>query len=73
MQVGFSQHALGRIKERSINAEDVMTALFEPDKYSATYGGRIQVEKKIGSRNLKVIYIEEKDTMIVITAYYTRL
>ena len=71
MKVEFIEHALERMKERSITEEEVIKAISEPDYVGKGYGGREVAQKLIDGKLLRVVYKRHGDKIIVITAYKT--
>ena len=70
MKIIFSLHARKRIFQRSIAKSRVREAVLEPDWYEPTFGGRIKVQKGIKQKTLEVIYFEQGECLVVITAYF---
>ena len=75
MHLKFPPHCQSRISERGINIDHVKKAITEPDNKKNLFEGRIQVNKKIGSKTIEVVYFksafrDKKEEYIIITAYY---
>lgn len=75
MILKFTTHCQVRILERLINIEHIKQALLKPDKKKEAGEGKIKVWKKIGTKQIVVIYYRDafrdrKNEYIVITAYY---
>lgn len=75
MFLRFTNHCQSRILERGINIEHIKKAIREPDSKKNVFEGKIQVNKKVGSKVIEVIYCKgslrgKKEEYIVITAYY---
>lgn len=63
----FDRHARRRMKWRRISEEEVALILSRPDKTEQSIKGRINVYKKVGTRNLKVTYKELPDEVLIIS------
>jgi len=70
-QIVFIQHALDRLKERGIFKELVIEAIRNPDEIDLENDIRKIAQKLISGRLLRVIYDEEENSTIVISAYST--
>lgn len=71
MAIIFTKHALQQMKFRKINKVEINTTLNSPDKTSQDKFGNFIAQKKFGNYILRVIYLHEKDTKRIITAYKT--
>ncbi len=69
-QITFIQHAIDRLKERGISSEQVKEIVLNPD-YTDRLDGRKIAQKLINGKLIRVIYDEEKDVIIIISAYRT--
>ncbi|MDI6769200.1 MAG: DUF4258 domain-containing protein [Anaerolineales bacterium] len=67
MQIRFSEHALQRMKERKVQAEEVYLVLAGPDGLRYGEDGEIIVSKVLGQRTVEIVYIEIDDIQRVIT------
>ncbi len=65
----FTNHALFRMQQRGIDEKGVASAIQNPDETGDSFGKRKLARKKIGDKNLEVVYIKEDD-IIVITVYW---
>jgi len=70
-QIVFIQHAFDRLKERGIFKELVIEAIRNPDEIDLENDIRKIAQKLISGRLLRVIYDEEENSTIVISAYST--
>lgn len=70
-KVIFVQHALDRMKERSITEKQVRSTLNHPDIIDCRNEKRKIAQRLIEGRPLRVIYEEEDDAIIVVSAYCT--
>ena len=66
MKLIFTNHAKQRMIERSIKLEEVKETIDLPD-YSISKENKIESYKKIGHKNLKIIYSKESKFIKVIT------
>lgn len=73
MKIEYTDHALDRLKERSISKKEAEEALRRGAKTGAK-GGKMQASLRNKKRNLIVIYniaiIKKESKVIVISAYY---
>jgi len=67
----FVPHALERMKERSIDKEEVIAALSYPDDIDCRDEKRKIAQRFIEGKLLRVVYEEEEDTIIVVSVYRT--
>ena len=70
-QLIFIPHSLDRMKERCISDEMVRAALSSPDNVDCTDEKRKIAQKFIEGKLLRIIFEEEDETIIVISAYST--
>ena len=70
-KVFFVQHALDRMSERSITEEQVKSTLNLPDQIDCRNEKRKIAHRFIEGRLLRVIYEEDDDAVIVVSAYCT--
>jgi hypothetical protein len=70
MEIVFSAHALLKLRERGISQEFVLKAIQSPDFAKPTRNFREERYKRFGKNYLKVIAIEERGAIIVITAHW---
>ena len=71
MVIQFTKHALKRIKIRKIEKTEINITLNNPDKIVEDKFGNVIAQKKFGNYLLRVVYLHEKNTKIIITAYKT--
>jgi uncharacterized DUF497 family protein len=69
-QINFIQHALDRLKERGISEELVREIIRDPQDTDHLDGRKI-AQKLINGKLIRVIYDEEEDAIVVISAYKT--
>jgi len=67
----FIQNAVDRLKERGISPEAVEETIGNPDYLDFGDEKRRVAQKLIGGKLLRVIYEDEKDAIVVISAYST--
>jgi carbamoylphosphate synthase small subunit len=70
-KIFFIEHALNRMKERNITEELVKAALNHPYNVDSTNEKRKTAQILIDEKLLQVIYEEEDNAIIVISAYCT--
>lgn len=71
MVIQFTKHALKQIKIRNLEKADINATLSDPDKTLEDRFHNFIAQKRIGNYLLRVVYLKEKDTKIIITAYKT--
>ncbi len=71
MVIKFTKHALKQIRLRKITKPEVFSALNIPDKLSQDKSGNSIAQKRFKNYLLRVFYLNEEDTKLVITAYKT--
>ncbi|MCK4554549.1 DUF4258 domain-containing protein [Candidatus Parcubacteria bacterium] len=70
MIIIFTNHAKKRLQERDIGLRDVKITVSNSDFKKRVDLDRILVRKSFGKKILEIIYIEESNKIIIITAYY---
>ncbi len=70
-QITFIQHALDRLKERGINEELVIKVIENPDNIDPESQRRRIAQKLINGKLLRVVYDDEDESIVVISAYRT--
>jgi len=75
MKLKLTRHFQDMIQYRGIELDDVKKALNSPDSLEDAYGGALKATKRIGGKEIEVVYCKEnfkdkKDEYLVITAYY---
>ncbi|MBI2888712.1 MAG: DUF4258 domain-containing protein [Candidatus Liptonbacteria bacterium] len=70
MRIAFSNHALLKLRQRSISQELVTQTVHNPDFTKPTRHLREERYKRFGKNYLKIVVIEERGTLIVITAHW---
>ncbi len=75
MVLKFTIHCQIRILERLLNIEHIKQALLKPDKTKDAGDGKMKAWKKIGTKQIVVIYCRDefrdrKNDYFIITAYY---
>jgi hypothetical protein len=70
----FTNHALLKLKQRSLTKEKVIQTIENPDEIMLTYGDRNVILKKFGKLHLKVVFRKEgKDTVIITQHWITKI
>ncbi|OHA20401.1 MAG: hypothetical protein A2849_01330 [Candidatus Taylorbacteria bacterium RIFCSPHIGHO2_01_FULL_51_15] len=71
MKFRFTHHAEYRVFiERNISAEAIKETIRTPDTVTALPDGVIKCSKKLEAGMLTVVYCKDKNTYIIITAYF---
>ncbi|MDO8526004.1 MAG: DUF4258 domain-containing protein [Candidatus Omnitrophota bacterium] len=68
----LTKHAEERLKQRNIKLEQVKKALYEPNVILPAWGKKKRVMKDFGNKCLDVIYIENTNNIILITAVWMK-
>jgi hypothetical protein len=71
-EIDFHPHALYKMREREISADEVIHAVQDPDDVAPARLGRKCASKKRGDYWLRVIFEERARGVLIITAYVTR-
>jgi len=72
-KIEYTKHAEEKIKERNIDKINIKKALANPDKSLGSINGTKIIHKINNKRLLRVIYRDEENRYLVITAYYTKM
>jgi len=70
-QIIFIRHALDRLKERGISEELVIEVIRDPDNADAEGERRKIAQKLIKGKLLRIVYEDEEESIVVISAYST--
>ncbi len=75
MNLKFTIHCQVRLLERTLNVEHIKQAILKPDRQRDAGEGAIKVWKKIGTKQIVVVYARDgfrdrKNDYFIITAYY---
>ena len=68
LKIIFSRHAKGRMRWRKISEEEVKATILKPEKIEESKRGRKNAFKHIDRKWIKVTFIEEGDTINIISA-----
>lgn len=71
MRIIFSEHLL-KLKQRSIAKQKVIQTIKKPDIVLSSLSKRRLAYKKFGTLYLKVVFIKENDTIVVVTQHWDR-
>ena len=69
MKIIFSEHALHRMWLRGIEKSTVLFILRNPDFVEKSFSGRKIAHKKL-DKLWKVVFREEKSTLVVLTVFF---
>ena len=70
MKFIYTQHALENIQERDLSKALIESTVAEPDKIMEGKIGRKIAQKQIGNKLLRIIFEQQNDAYIIVTAYY---
>jgi len=70
-QVIFIRHALDRLEERGISKDLVIEIIRDPDDVDLESERRKIAQKLIKGKLLRIVYDEEGECLVVISAYRT--
>lgn len=65
-----TKHANMRIKQRELSPAQIEEAVLQPDKVIPGFAGRLLAQKEFSGKVLEVVYRREKETTVIITAYW---
>ena len=66
--IGFDEHALQRMSERSVTEDEVIEVLRKPDDTSLpTQPNRFRYRKKLADRSVDVVFEQDPTQIVVIT------
>jgi len=66
----FTNHSLLKLKQRRIPKEFVIETIEDPDHIQTSYSDRKAKYKKFGRLNLKVVYKNEGNDIVIITQHW---
>ena len=72
MKFNYTDHAEENIKERKLNKKIIENILKHPNKIAEGRFGRKIAQKIVGEKLLRIIYEENDNVYIIVTAYYTK-
>jgi len=67
----YSNHAELKIKQRRLKKTQIELTFKEPNFIKSSYDNRKIAERNFGKRNLRVVFVEEKSDIIIVTAHWT--
>ena len=70
MKIVLTTHARERMKQRGVSLASVRRALTKPLVRKPSYRPTEVVRRREGRKTLEVVFRQEQETYIVITAYY---
>ena len=70
-KVQFTTHAEEKSSERNIDKEIIAITIRNPDERLLGRGDTIIAQKEVNEKVLRVVFREEQNYYIVITAYFT--
>lgn len=68
MRIYFSRHAKRQMKWREITEEEVNSVLESPDDLRESIKGRKKARKHVGEKEIEVVFKEETDRIVIVTA-----
>ena len=68
----YTKHVSIRIKQRSLMRNQIEQAVLQPDKIMPSFKGRLMVRKDFSGNDLEVVYRQEGENKIIITAYWLK-
>lgn len=72
MQFEYTGHAEENIRERNLGKNLIEETMICPDKVIETRFGRKIAQKIIDKKLLRVIYKQEENVYIIVTAYFSK-
>lgn len=70
MKIIFSNHAEIKIEQRKLSKELMNKTIVMPDFIVPSHGNRERAYKKFGKNYLKVVFVREKETIVIVTAHW---
>ena len=70
MSFVYTKHATMRIKQRDLSIAQVEQAVLQSDRVVPSFGDRMLAQKDFSGKILEVVYRQEKETIIILTAYW---
>ena len=71
-KINYTKHAREKLKERNIDKTNIKETIEYPDRSLNNINGTKIVHKIYDKKLLRVIYRDEENHYLVITAYYTK-
>jgi len=68
--VTYTKHCKIRIKQRNLKKSYIEQTVLKPDKTIDSFGKRKLAQKKLFDKTLEVVFIQENNDFIIITAYW---
>ncbi len=72
MNIKFTHHAQFRLYERNFTVEQMKQAILNPDIARSTSDGKIVSKRKFIDGTIEVVYVQRKNTYIIITVYISK-
>lgn len=66
----YTKHADMRIKQRDLSASQIEQAVLQPGRVMPSFARRLLAQKEFSGRILEVVYRQEGETTIILTAYW---
>lgn len=70
MKFVFTKHAINRLYDRNLNKETAIYCIKNADFKKIRFGNEIEATKQINNQRLKVVYIQTKNIIKIITIYW---
>ena len=70
MKIIFSNHSEIKIEQRKLSKELIKKTIIESDFIIPSHNNRERAYKKFGKNYLEVVFIKEKELIIIITAHW---
>jgi hypothetical protein len=67
----YTDHAEDKILERKLLKKTIEEVVLKPDKVIPTAFNRKIAQRKMSNKLLRIVYEEEHEVYIIVTAYYT--
>ena len=66
----YTKHVSTRIKQRKVMPSQIEQAILQPDEVIPSFKGRLMARKELSGNTLEVVYRQEGENTIIITAYW---
>lgn len=70
MMITFSKHAENKIEQRRLPKDKVIQTVESSDRILKSRDNRSLATKNFGKLDLRVVFVEEDDRLIIVTAYW---
>jgi hypothetical protein len=69
VKIIFSNHAILKIEQRKLSRAKILETIARSDFKRPSYGGREELFRRFGKNYLKVVIVQDGETVVVVTAH----